>query len=248
MQRVAIVGGTRGIGRAIARVYAERGDAVCILGRSPEQLSRSVADLQVRGTASQTTVVSVQCDLENTSKFSTALDEAERQLGGLDVVVLTAAQFATQEKLEADSTLTHALLNLNFTQTILFCEAARKKLLAKAGGTLCVLSSVAGDRARKPVVLYGAAKAGLSYYLEGLDHRFRDAGLRVICVKPGFVKTAMTAGLKVPPFAGEPDAVAQRIVKAADAGTPVVYAPAAWWLVMAVIRRLPRWVMRRIRF
>ncbi len=107
---------------------------------------------------------------------------------------------------------------------------------------------MAGERGRKPVVLYGASKAGLSRYLEGLDHRFRAQGLRVVCVKPGFVSTSMTDGLPAPPFAGEPDAVARRVLRAIDRGTPVVYAPLPWALVMAVIRRLPRFVMRRVGF
>ena len=105
-----------------------------------------------------------------------------------------------------------------------------------------------GRAGRKPVVLYGAAKAGLSRYLEGLDHKFRARGLRTICVKPGFVKTGMTAGLKPPPFAGTPDEVARRVVKAIDRGWPEVYVPAPWRWVMCVIRRLPRFVMRRIEF
>lgn len=109
---------------------------------------------------------------------------------------------------------------------------------------------MAGDRGRKPVVLYGAAKAGLSAYLEGLDHKFHAQGLRVVCVKPGFVKTGMTAGLKPPPFAGDPDGVARTVVRAIDRGTPVVYAPPIWrWvLFLEFIRRLPRFVMRRISF
>jgi short-subunit dehydrogenase len=110
------------------------------------------------------------------------------------------------------------------------------------------VSSVAGDRGRKPVILYGATKAGLSRYLEGLDHKFRAQGLRVVTVKPGFVKTGMTAGLKPPPFAGEPQAVAKAIVRAIDKGTPVVYTPAIWRYVMLVIKFLPRAVMRRIGF
>ena len=113
---------------------------------------------------------------------------------------------------------------------------------------MCVFSSVAGDRGRKPVVLYGASKAGLSAYLEGLDHKFRAEGLRTVCVKPGFVKTGMTAGLTPPPFAGEADEVARRVIKAIDRGTPVVYAPGIWRWVMFVIARLPRFVMRRIGF
>ena len=111
-----------------------------------------------------------------------------------------------------------------------------------------MFSSVAGDRGRKPTLLYGAAKAGLSAYLEGLDHKYRSAGLKTVCVKPGFVRTGMTDGLKAPPFAGEPDEVAKIVVDAIDRGTPMVYAPAAWGAVMGVIKRLPRFVMRKIQF
>ena len=120
--------------------------------------------------------------------------------------------------------------------------------MAQGGGTLCVFSSVAGDRARKPGVIYGATKAGLSAYLEGLDHRYRDQGLVTVCVKPGFVKTGMTSGLQPPPFAGEPDQVAARVLVAIDKGWPVVYAPWIWRWIMLVIKFLPRFVMRRIGF
>ena len=111
-----------------------------------------------------------------------------------------------------------------------------------------MFSSVAGERGRKPVILYGAAKAGLTRYLEGLDHKFRADGLRTVCVKPGFVKTSMTDGLTPPPFAGEPDGVAATVLRAIDRGTPVVYAPGMWRWVMLVIRNLPRFVMRKIGF
>jgi len=131
----------------------------------------------------------------------------------------------------------------------LFCEHARRWLLARpGGGILCVFSSVAGDRGRKPVALYGSTKAGLSHYLESLDHRYRAAGLVTICVKPGFVKTDMTAGLPAPPFAGEADQVARIALRAIDARKPVVYAPGIWRLIMTVIRNLPRAVMRRVKF
>jgi decaprenylphospho-beta-D-erythro-pentofuranosid-2-ulose 2-reductase len=161
---------------------------------------------------------------------------------------VTAGLFGTQDALEQDIEFTAAMLNVNFTNTILFCEEARRRLLASGGGTLCVFSSVAGDRGRKPVILYGATKAGLSHYLEGLDHKFRSQGLVTTCVKPGFVKTGMTAGLKPPPFSGEPDAVAKLVLKAIDAKHPIVYAPGIWRWVMCVIKRLPRCVMRRIQF
>ena len=98
------------------------------------------------------------------------------------------------------------------------------------------------------MVLYGAAKAGLSAYLEGLDHRFRSQGLKTVCVKPGFIRTSMTEGLKAPPFAGEADDVAPVVLDAIDRGTPVVYAPPIWKWVMTAVRALPRFAMRRVGF
>jgi NAD(P)-dependent dehydrogenase (short-subunit alcohol dehydrogenase family) len=243
---VVILGGTKGIGRSVARTFAARGDRLFLLGRSQDDLDRSAADLNVRA-GKDVVAGAALCDLELTDGFAPALAAAASALGTIDTVVVTAADFATQDALEADLDRTRRLLTVNFAHTIVFCEHARQHLLPR-GGTLCVVSSVAGDRGRKPVILYGASKAGLSRYLEGLDHKYRSAGLKVVCVKPGFVKTGMTAGLKPPPFAGEPQQVAQDIVRAIDRGTPVVYTPAIWALVMLVIRWLPRGVMRRIGF
>jgi short-subunit dehydrogenase len=186
--------------------------------------------------------------LERTETFEPALEAADKALAGFDTCVVTAAMFATQDALEADAELTRRLLTVNFAHTVVFCEQVRARLLSRGGGRLAVFSSVAGDRGRKPVAIYGASKAGLSTYLEALDHKFWSAGLSVLCVKPGFVKTGMTAGLKPPPFAGEPEAVAKAVVRALDARKPLVYVPSIWRWVMAVIRRLPRFVMRRIGF
>jgi decaprenylphospho-beta-D-erythro-pentofuranosid-2-ulose 2-reductase len=244
--KVAFLGATRGMGRALARLMASRGDQVFLLGRDSEDLARSARDLEARAGIGR--VGTTPCDLERPESFAPALDAAEAALGGLDAVVVTAGLFATQDALEEDVALAQRLLLVDFTNTVAFCEHARKRLLARGGGTLCVFSSVAGERGRKPVVLYGAAKAGLTRYLEGLDHKFRAAGLRTVCVKPGFVKTSMTDGLQPPPFAGEPEGVARTVVRAIDRGTPVVYAPGMWRWVMLVIRNLPRAVMRRIGF
>jgi decaprenylphospho-beta-D-erythro-pentofuranosid-2-ulose 2-reductase len=243
--KVVILGATRGMGRAVARAFAARGDALVLLGRSTDDLDRSAEDLRARGAAS---VDYAACDLEASETFDRALDAADTMLGGFDTVVVTAGLFASQEELESDPSLAERVTRVNFTNTVLFCEAVKKRLLARGGGTLAVWSSVAGERGRKPVVIYGASKAGLSRYLEGLDHKHRSQGLRVVTVKPGFVKTDMTAGLKPPPFAGEPEEVAALVVQAIENGDPVVYAPRAWGVVMAVIRSLPRFVMRRVGF
>jgi NAD(P)-dependent dehydrogenase (short-subunit alcohol dehydrogenase family) len=252
--KAVILGATKGMGRAVARALAERGDALFLLGRDERELERSAADLKARAGKPAAVAGFAACDLERPETFAPALDRALAGLGRIDTVVVTAGLFAPQDRLEADAALLRRLLTVDFTNTVLFCEEARRRLLGNAiaggafRGTLCVFSSVAGDRGRKPVVFYGAAKAGLSRYLESLDHKYRAGGLRTICVKPGFVKTGMTEGLRPPPFAGEPEQVAADVVRAIDAGTPVVYTPRMWALVMLAVRWLPRFVMRKIGF
>lgn len=245
--KAVVFGGTTGMGRAIARILAERGDSVFLLGMDAAELVTSAADLTQRHPSRAETGTAL-CNLEKPEGFASALDAADAALGQLDCVIITAAMFATQEKLEDDIELARRLLTVNFANTVVFCEHVRKRLLARGGGRLVVFSSVAGDRGRKPGAIYGSSKAGLSGYLESIDHKWHASGLSVTTVKPGFVKTGMTAGLKPPPFAGEPEQVAVDVVRAMDARKPVVYAPAIWALVMLVIRLLPRFVMRRIGF
>ena len=234
------------MGRALGRAMASRGDRLFLLGRNADDVARSARDLEAHGAGGE--VGTAYCDLLDPPSCAPALARADAALSGIDTVVLTAGAFDTQETLEREPDRLARVLTANFTSSVVFCEEARRVLLARGGGTLCAFSSVAGDRPRKPVVLYGAAKAGLTHYLEGIDHKFHEKGLRVICVKPGFVKTGMTAGLPVPPFAGEPEGVARDVVRAIDRGRPVVYAPAIWRWIMLVIRMLPRFVMRKIGF
>lgn len=242
--KVAIVGATRGMGREVARKLALRGDHLVLLGRSTERLEAIAQDLRIRGAREVSTAV---MDLADPASYDAALDAAEAD-GPLGAIVLTAGLFGTQDDLEDDLDFTAKMLDLNFTKTLLFCEHSKNRLLNNGGGTLVVFSSVAGDRGRKTVGLYGATKAGLSHYLEALDAKYRERGLVTLCVKPGFVRTSMTHGLKEPPFAGEPEQVASDVVKAMDRKSPALYTPSIWALVMMVIKMLPRFVMRKVGF
>jgi short-subunit dehydrogenase len=243
--KVAFVGATRGMGRALARALAERGDALFLLGRDAAEMARSARDLEVRGPRAP--VGHAPLDLGRPTGFPEALDAADRAMGGLDALVVTGGAFGRQDELAADPARLAELLEVNFTGTAVLCQMAATRLAAKGGGLICAFSSVAGDRARRNY-LYGASKAGLSAFLDGLDLVYRERGVRVLCVKPGFVRTAMTAGLPVPPFAGEPEAVAAAVVRAMDRGRHQVYAPGIWRWIMLVVRALPRAVLRRVQF
>ena len=244
---VILLGATKGMGRAIARQMAERGDTLFLLARDETDAEKSAADIAARTGKPAPGVA--HCDLADTATFAPALDAAFAALGQVDAVVVTAGLFGLQDALEADVAFAQRVLTVNFANTVTFCEHVRPRLLGQSGGgTLCVFSSVAGDRGRKPVGIYGASKAGLSHYLESLDHKYRAEGLVTVCVKPGFVKTGMTAGLSPPPFAGEPEGVAKDVIRAIDKGTPLIYTPFMWRWVMLVIKNLPRFVMRKIGF
>ena len=119
-------------------------------------------------------------------------------------------------------------------------------LEAQAGGTLAVISSVAGDRGRAGNYVYGSAKAAVSAYASGLRQRFRGGAVNVLTIKPGFVDTPMTRDFRKGPLWAAPERVAHGIVRAIDRRRSVAYLPWFWWPVMRVITHLPEFVFRRI--
>ena len=196
--KVVFLGATRGMGRALARLMAERGDRLFLLGRDPDELARSADDLEVLAGGGK--VGRRPCDLLQPETFARGARSGRRRHSTASTRSSSPPDSSPRRSnSKRTPRCARDLLTADFTNTIQFCEAGAAAPAGRGGGTLCVFSSVAGERGRKPVILYGAAKAGLSHYLEGLDHKFRAQGLRTICVKPGFVKTGMTAGLKPPP-------------------------------------------------
>ena len=103
-----------------------------------------------------------------------------------------------------------------------------------------------GERGRKSNYVYGSSKAGLTAFTDGLRNRIDREGVRVMTIKPGPVKTAMTDGMKGSGGFADVDAVAATLVKAIDKGTDVVYVPGKWRLIMAVIRAVPEWIFKKL--
>ena len=113
-------------------------------------------------------------------------------------------------------------------------------------GTIVVISSVAGDRGRKKIYVYGSAKAGLSHFLQGLGHRLASAGIHVITIKPGIVDTPMTRNVKKGFLTAKPERVAKRIYRVSSGRTREVYVPSFWRLIMGLIRRIPEPLFRHV--
>ena len=124
--------------------------------------------------------------------------------------------------------------------------AVARALRDQGHGVSSCCRSVAGERVRQANYVYGSTKAGLDGFSQGLGDALDGTGASVLVVRPGFVHTRMTAGMKPAPFATTPEAVADATVRALRAGRRTVWVPAVLRPVFSVIRHLPAPLWRRM--
>jgi short-subunit dehydrogenase len=243
-RRILIVGATSAIAEAVARRMVRPEARFVLVGRRRLALEHIAADLQLRGAEA---AEALEGDLARLDDLPALVEAASARLGGrIDLALVAHGTLTVQSRADEDADYARAEFHLNATASIELLRLLARALVAQGGGHLVVLSSVAGDRGRGSNALYGAAKAAVTAFAGGLGQRFRREGLVVTVVKPGFVDTPMTAAFKKGLLWAKPGAVAARIVAAARAGRPEVYAPALWWLVMAVIKAIPARIFRRL--
>jgi decaprenylphospho-beta-D-erythro-pentofuranosid-2-ulose 2-reductase len=160
--------------------------------------------------------------------------------------VLAVGVLGAQAGLDADRGEALEVLRTNFISSGSLLLEALERLRQQGSGTLVLLSSVAAERARASNAIYGAAKAGIDSLAQGLADSTAGTGVRVLVVRPGFVKTKMTAGLKPAPLSTTPEAVAEATVRALDGHAHTVWAPGQLRLLFSVLRHLPRPLFRRL--
>jgi short-subunit dehydrogenase len=245
MQRVLIIGATSAIAAEVARIHARRGDALALVARNAEHLAALAAELRTLSRAAP--VLTFQLDANDLERHAAVLDEVTRALDGTpNDVLLAHGALGDQRECERSVAATIELLNTNATSVIALCTLLAPRLVARGGGTLAVIGSVAGDRGKPANYVYGAAKAAIDVYLQGLRARLFRSGVRVVTIKPGFVVSPMTARFRKSLLFAQPAPVAAGIVRAMDRGTPVVYLPSWWRWVMLAVRLIPERVFRRL--
>lgn len=241
--KIVVLGALSAIAEAAARLYAEEGAALALAGRDQGRLEALAADLEVRGAAA------VHChalDLAAADDPAAALARMESDLGGVDEVLLFYGVLGDQRRAERDFAEAARIMHTNYVSAALWCLAAANLLEQQRRGALVVVGSVAGDRGRQSNYLYGSAKAGLAALVEGLAHRLHASGAKAVLVKPGFVVTPMTAGMKRSgPLWASPQRIAAIVRDAARGATPVVYAPWFWRWIMAAVRATPAPLLHR---
>ncbi len=246
MERIVVLGATSAIAQQFQRLCASQGRHLLLVGRSPQRLQVIAADLLARGAASAATITA---DLSDLSCHARLLQTALSTLPDFDTVLLAYGSLHDQQECRRSPELVTAELNTNFVSAASLLTVFGTHFEAAGGGCLAAISSVAGDRIRRSNYVYGASKAGLTLFLDGLRSRLRPAGVKVITIKPGMVDTPMTARLRKSPLFADPKGVASAIYRALERRSPeVVYTPAYWRYAMAVVRALPRAILDRISF
>lgn len=244
VQSVLLLGATSDIGQALVRrlVGGRRGMRVVLAARRTSACEHFAEELRSHGSA----VELLGFDADEPSSHRAVLDLAASG-GDLDVVVSAWGVLgAPQDALSVDPLAAASVVRTNMVGVVSAGLEAARVLRSQGHGTMIHISSVAGERARRANFVYGASKAGSDAFMQGLSDSLVGSGVRVIVVRPGFVRSKMTEGMKAQPFSTTPEKVAESTVRALTGTAHTVWVPGVLRFVFAVFRHLPRAVWRRL--
>lgn len=238
-QSVLLVGGTSAIGRSVVKALTGGTGRITLAGRDR---GRTMADSTSLGDVCEFTPF----DASDPATHDECVAHAWAG-GDVDVVVLAHGVLPDNEAAWTDADRGRRVVEINLASAVAVLAAAADRMRAQGHGTIVVLSSVAGQRPRPANFVYGATKAGLDAFATGLRDALRSYGCHVVVVRPGFVHSPMTADRAPAPFATTPEAVGAAVADAVRRRRDVVWVPGVMRWLAAVIRHLPRPVLRRLR-
>lgn len=239
---ILILGAKSDIARALAHEYAKNGHHLYLAARNSHTLAADVSDLKLRYNIN---VKTFEFDAKNYESHAGFYQQFSPKP---DVVICVFGVMYEQKEAEKDWVLAENTLAVNYIGAVSILEQVAAEMEIAQKGTIIGISSVAGDRGRASNYLYGSAKAGFSAYLSGLRNRLSAAGVHVLTVKPGFVRTAMTENLPLPaPLTAMPAQVAKDIYKAAQKGKNVLYTLWMWKYIMLIIKNIPEFMFKKMK-
>lgn len=241
-----VVGATSAIATDVCRLLAAQGVPLLLAARDSSALERLRADIELRsGKPCQSVAFDAMNKEQCSSLFSRARELSQSDIAG----ILVCHGVTPNESSPLSDEEIQRTLETNLVSTVILLKHAARYFSQRGCGTIAAVSSVAGDRGRQSNYVYGASKAGLTAYLEGLRNRLQPCGVKVITIVPGFVDTPMTKGFKAPPrfLVASPDRVAADIAKAIRSRRDLIYTPWFWGWIMTIICLIPRPIFKRMR-
>ncbi len=244
-QGIALFGATSDIGQAIVRrLVVQPSTRVVLASRSPEAATAFGDELAGSGA----TVDHLAFDAADSASHTDLVARTADALGDIDIAVIAFGVLGHGQGVDTDPVEAAAQFSVNCTGGVSLGLALAQRMREQGHGRIVVLSSVAGERVRKSNFVYGAAKAGLDGFAQGLHDALAGTGVSVTVVRPGFVTSRMTEGLKPAPFATDCDTVADLTVKGLRSGKRIVWAPGILRPLFVVLRHLPHAVFSRLPF
>jgi decaprenylphospho-beta-D-erythro-pentofuranosid-2-ulose 2-reductase len=243
VQSVLVLGGTSEIGVATAkRLARERARRVILAARDPQRCEAAAAE--VRGLGAEVEVVAF--DAFDFAGHEAFVADVFDRFGDIDLVLVAWGVLGDQERLARDHDAAVETVQVNYTGVVSVSVPLVERMRRQGHGTIVYLSSVAGERARASNFVYGSTKAGMDAFAQGLGDSLEGSGVRVMVVRPGFVKTKMTEGLDPAPLSTDADAVAESIAAGLRTGAHTVWSPSPLRFVMSALRHVPRPIFRRL--
>ncbi|MEA2684163.1 MAG: decaprenylphospho-beta-D-erythro-pentofuranosid-2-ulose 2-reductase [Chloroflexota bacterium] len=244
VETAVILGGNSDIGLSTARLLLKQGTRKVILaGRDTTRLEAAAADLRSHGAA---TVEVVSFDAAATETHADLVDDLFERGGDIDLVLLAFGILGDQQRGEEDAAAAIEVLRVNFEGAVSVGVPLMRRLRGQGHGHLVLLSSVAAERPRRGNFVYGASKAGVDAFFQGLADSAEGTGVHVMVVRPGRVRTKMTEGMPEIPFTTDTDVVARDIVAGLRRRAHTVWSPPIMRVVMFGMRHLPRGVFRKV--
>jgi decaprenylphospho-beta-D-erythro-pentofuranosid-2-ulose 2-reductase len=242
-QTIVLLGGTSDIGLAIVRQLLSPTTRTVVLAcRDIEGGERAAAGLR----HDSLTVDVVAFEGAATDAHTEFARSLSAKYGDIDVAIVAFAVLGDGAVTSLDPAAAVEVAHVNFTGVVSSTIAIANQMRRQGHGSIVMLSSVAGERVRKANPVYGGAKAGLDGFAQGLGDALADDGVHMLIVRPGFVHSPMTAGLKAAPFATTPEKVAEAAARGLRAKQRVVWAPGILRYVFFVLRHTPGPVWRRL--
>ena len=237
-----IIGAKSDVAKAIAYHFAKLGFSLQLACRNVNSLLTNKKDLEIRFGVN---IDLVEFDV-NDQVLQNNLINKLPQIP--TIVICLVGLLEDQKKVETDNIMAKNVIRTNFEGPALILGILANEFEKRKSGIIIGISSVAGERGRSSNYLYGASKAALTCFLSGLRNRLFSKNVRVITIIPGYIKSSMTSGMKLPKYiTAQPEEIALGIENAILNKKDVVYIKSIWKYIMLLIKNIPEKLFKRLK-
>jgi len=240
---VLITGASSGIGKAVGEKLLQINCNLILTARRNDIIENWVNKLENK----KANILILKNDVINKSNVAQTFAKITEEFGNIDVAILNSGIGKNVTTQNFSSQIAEDIINTNFLGVVYWIEQLLPNMMKNKSGIIAPISSLADNRGYSGSGFYCASKAALSIFAEGLSIDLAKFGIKVITIKPGFVKTKMTDQNKFKmPFMISAKKAAEKIISGIEKEKTIIQFPFPTVLGAKIIGMLPNWVYRLI--